>query len=362
MSRQMLKYFFILVFLTSSICCFSNDTRAINDVWNKVNVAEEKNDLKEATIYYKQLNSLYDSLYNEINSTQVVDLRRTYFIGDLELERQQQQADVLRYIYLFLLLTILFSVIGYLSLRWQKVRLLHTRMELEEAKRKAEQSIYNKSVYLSNMSHEIRTPLNALTGFSAILSEPTVDSEMRNQCNNIIQFNAGLLLNLINDVVDISCMDTERMSFQMKSCDVVALCRNVIKTLDGIKHTQAEITFVTSFESLVIETDEMRLQQMLINLLVNATKFTPEGVITLELNRSDSGTLLFTVTDTGCGIPAELQKKVFDRFETATHHNGSAGIGLSLCKIIINRLHGDIWIDSSYTNGTRFIFTHPVCQ
>ena len=148
MSRQMLKYFFILVFLTSSICCFSNDTRAINDVWNKVNVAEEKNDLKEATIYYKQLNSLYDSLYNEINSTQVVDLRRTYFIGDLELERQQQQADVLRYIYLFLLLTILFSVIGYLSLRWQKVRLLHTRMELEEAKRKAEQSIYNKSVYL----------------------------------------------------------------------------------------------------------------------------------------------------------------------------------------------------------------------
>ena len=169
MSRQMLKYFFILVFLTSSICCFSNDTRAINDVWNKVNVAEEKNDLKEATIYYKQLNSLYDSLYNEINSTQVVDLRRTYFIGDLELERQQQQADVLRYIYLFLLLTILFSVIGYLSLRWQKVRLLHTRMELEEASRKAEQSIYNNSVYLSNMSHEIRTPLTALTGFSAIL-------------------------------------------------------------------------------------------------------------------------------------------------------------------------------------------------
>ena len=104
------------------------------------------------------------------------------------------------------------------------------------------------------------------------------------------------------------------------------------------------------------------LQQVLINILVNATKFTTKDSIILKLEKVENGMAEFSVTDTGCGIPLEKQKTIFTRFERVNEEAQGSGIGLSICQIIINRFGGEIWIDPNYTEGTRFIFTHPLKQ
>lgn len=113
---------------------------------------------------------------------------------------------------------------------------------------------------------------------------------------------------------------------------------------------------------MIIETDDSRLQQVLINLLINATKFTPQGSIALELKKENDDTILFSVTDTGCGIPREKQGSIFQRFEKLNENAQGSGLGLSICQLIIEHIGGKIWIDPDYTGGSRFCFTHPINQ
>ena len=219
-----------------------------------------------------------------------------------------------------------------------------------------------KSVFLSNMSHEIRTPLNALSGFSSLLTEEGLDDETRRQCNEVIQQNSELLLKLINDVIDLSSLEFGKLQFCIALHDAVSICRNVIDTVNKVKQTQAELTFTTELEEMPIETDDSRLQQVLINLLINATKFTPQGSIVLKLEKETDDTVLFTVTDTGCGIPKDKQANIFQRFEKLNENAQGSGLGLSICQLIIEHIGGQIWIDSEYAEGSRFCFTHPISQ
>ena len=217
-----------------------------------------------------------------------------------------------------------------------------------------------KSLLLSNMSHEIRTPLTALSGFSGLLTEQELDAETRRQCGEIIQQNSELLLKLINDVIDLSNLEVGNMKFKFDFHDAVVIGANVIDTVNRVKQTQAEVRFVTPLQSLKIYTDDARLQQLLINLLINATKFTPSGSIVLEIQQQSEDMALFSVTDTGCGIPLEQQGKIFNRFEKLNEGVQGTGLGLSICQLIIERIGGRIWIDSEYTDGCRFYFTHPI--
>ena len=257
-----------------------------------------------------------------------------------------------------ILLGLITSLILYL--RKKNKHLLHSKIELEKAQKNAENSIRTKSLFLSNMSHEIRTPLNALSGFSAILSDDSINNETRQQCNDIIQQNSELLLKLINDVIDLSSLEIGKLTFNFIECDAVIICRNVIDTVEKVKQTQAGVRFLTTLEPLPLMTDDSRLQQVLINLLINATKFTTEGMITLEIKKTSEDMVLFSVTDTGCGIPLEKQGQIFNRFEKLNEGAQGTGLGLSICQLIIEQIGGTIWIDPEYTDGARFIFTHPV--
>ena len=248
------------------------------------------------------------------------------------------------------------------QLETDKKKLEDNEIELRHAKERAEEANRMKSAFVSNMSHEIRTPLNALSGFSEVLTTPGIDEDTRKQCYEIIQLNSRLLINLLNDVVDISCLDVKNMKFDLKVCDAVPLCEGIIQTVEGIKQTQAALSFETTLPSLEIETDIFRLPQVLINILVNATKFTKEGSIILRLEQNEEGMAQFSVTDTGCGIPLEKQPTIFNRFERVDEKSQGTGIGLSICQFIIDQLGGNIWIDPEYTNGSRFIFTHPLKQ
>ena len=236
-----------------------------------------------------------------------------------------------------------------------------TELKDSQLKReRAEELDRLKSAFLANMSHEIRTPLNALSGFSTILTEESIDEETRKQCNDIIQQNSELLLKLINDVIDLSSLEIGKMTFKFKICDAVGLCRNVIDMVEKIKQTHADVRFSTPLDSLELLTDSARLQQVLINLLINATKFTSQGSITLQLEQQTEDTALFSVTDTGTGIPKEKQKKIFNRFEKLNENAQGTGLGLSICQLIIEQLGGSIWIDPDYEEGSRFLFTHPI--
>ena len=210
------------------------------------------------------------------------------------------------------------------------------------------------------MSHEIRTPLNALSGFSSILTEESIDNETRQQCSDIIQQNSELLLKLINDVIDLSSLEVGKMTFKYEQCDAVAICRNVIDMVEKIKQTNADVRFSTSLRKLELTTDNARLQQLLINLLINSTKFTPQGSIIMELEKQTEDIALFSVTDTGCGITKDNQEKIFNRFEKLNENAQGTGLGLSICQLIIEQLGGRIWIDPDYDKGARFLFTHPI--
>ena len=315
---------------------------------------------EEACQAYESLNTLKDSLDATNYIRQINELHTLYQIDKNELDNLNRQKTILYWSWLTISSIVILIILFIISIKRSNKKLQQSQQELEIARKQEENSIRAKSLFLSNMSHEIRTPLNALSGFSSILTEETIDNETRQQCSDIILQNSELLLKLINDVIDLSSLEVGKMTFNYEQCDTVAICRNVIDMVEKIKQTNAEVRFSSTLQSLQLTTDNARLQQLLINLLINATKFTPQGTITLELEKQTEDTALFSVTDTGCGIPKNHQNKIFNRLEKLDENAQGTGLGLSICQLIIEQLGGKIWIDPDYNQGARFLFTHPI--
>lgn len=330
--------------------------------WSEASREMEERNYEEAARTYVKLIEKGDSLFRVYAVDRVEDMREKYSIDELELQNNAQQNHLWKLVFIIILFLVILFLVGFLYLGKERRKLIQSKDELLKAKTQAEESVRNKSLFLSNMSHEIKTPLNALAGFSEVLITPGIDEATRIQCNDVIQLNSELLLKLISDVVDISCLDVANMQFSIAPVEVVGLSRNVVKMLENIKQTAADVRFETEIPSLVIETDQCRLQQLLINLLVNATKFTKEGSIILALRTDENGFAEFSVADTGCGIPLDKQGAIFGRFEKLNEGMQGTGLGLSICKLIINRLGGEIWVDPAYTSGARLAFTHPLKQ
>ena len=343
----------------------SNNKRSLEYRWicaEKIYLYKLLGRFDEACQIYKELYSVTDTLASKSYIRQINALKASYQVDEIELENKAQQNKmVVVLIFIGLGLLTFISMLAIWLRRQKKVVVMSTET-LEQLRHNAENATRAKSIFLSNMSHEIRTPLNALSGFSALLTEEGLDDSTRRQCTDIIQQNSKLLLKLINDVIDLSSLEFGKMQFSIAEHDAVATCRNVTDTVGKVKQTQAELLFETSLEELYIETDDSRLQQVLINLLINATKFTPDGSITLKLEKQSEKMALFSVTDTGCGIPKEKQASIFQRFEKLDENAQGSGLGLSICQLIIEHIGGKIWIDPDYTGGSRFVFTHPIHQ
>lgn len=343
----------------------SNNKRSLEYRWicaEKIYLYKLLGRFDEACQIYKELYSVTDTLASKSYIRQINALKATYQVDEIELENKAQQNKmVVVLIFIGLGLLTFISMLAIWLRRQKKVVVMSTET-LEQLRHNAENATRAKSIFLSNMSHEIRTPLNALSGFSALLTEEGLDDSTRRQCTDIIQQNSELLLKLINDVIDLSSLEFGKMQFSIAEHDAVATCRNVTDTVGKVKQTQAELLFETSLEELYIETDDSRLQQVLINLLINATKFTPDGSITLKLEKQSEKMALFSVTDIGCGIPKEKQASIFQRFEKLDENAQGSGLGLSICQLIIEHIGGKIWIDPDYTGGSRFVFTHPIHQ
>ena len=316
----------------------------------------------EACRIYQELYPPIDTLASQNYIRQINTIKAKYQVDKIETASNNEYNKIITSILVGTMALVTLFVLLAILLKRQREKVKLSTQKLATSRINAENAMRAKSVFLSNMSHEIRTPLNALSGFSSLLTEEGLDDETRRQCNEVIQQNSELLLKLINDVIDLSSLEFGKLQFCIAQHDAVSICRNVIDTVNKVKQTQAELTFTTELEEMPIETDDSRLQQVLINLLINATKFTPQGSIVLKLEKETDDTVLFTVTDTGCGIPKDRQTNIFQRFEKLNENVQGSGLGLSICQLIIEHIGGQIWIDSEYTEGSRFCFTHPISQ
>lgn len=262
--------------------------------------------------------------------------------------------------------TIQSMAIKWLDGRWAIMELAtdittrkHVELELIQSKEKAEEADRLKSAFLANMSHEIRTPLNAIVGFSSLLAE-TDEAELRQSYMPLVQENNELLLNLISDILDISKIEAGTIELTISSVDLHQLCREVIATFSHKKHDEAvELRFDESSPQIVMDADKNRIVQVLSNFMTNALKFTTKGSITLSYTLENNGQLRFCVTDTGKGIPAEQRDEIFNRFVKLDSFAQGAGLGLSICQSLVERMGGRIGVESREGEGSCFWFTHP---
>lgn len=229
---------------------------------------------------------------------------------------------------------------------------------LLSAREKAEYSDRLKSTFLANMNHEIRTPLNAIAGFSQLLVGET-DTEMGEQYINIIKNNNDLLMNLLNDVLDMSRIESDTITFAYSKVYLPQLVNGLCE-MAKLQAPSSVAIVKDEIPDLYIHTDKNRLTQILSNLISNAIKHTSEGSIFIGYELREDEMVQFYVTDTGEGISAELQDKIFARFVQAVEaHSKGVGLGLALCKGFVEHLGGQIGVVSEEGKGATFWFTLP---
>lgn len=268
-------------------------------------------------------------------------------------------------IFIFLVTALTISLHYLILSKKLEKKLIDRGHELEIARDKAEEANAMKSAFIANMSHEIRTPLNAIVGFSQLLTEPEIplSNEEKLEYGGYIKVNSDTLLNLVNDILQISRMDAKSMEFNIVDADMVEICRAAVETARANLSPEVSIIAKLPEHTVPVQTDVLRLHQVFNNLLTNAKKFTERGTITVAIDYSVKiDEIRISVTDTGCGIPADKADFIFQRFKQIDSFKQGTGLGLSITRSIIENLGGRIWLDTEYSDGARFVFTHPIRQ
>ncbi len=241
--------------------------------------------------------------------------------------------------------------------------------ELLEAKEKAEESDRLKSAFLAKMSHEIRTPMNGIMGFSEMLQEKEFSKDERDKFLNIIHSRTHHLLNIINDLVDVSKIEANQLTLNFQQfClndvmkELYRVYKNQLNTEEK-SHIELKVNASLDHDNSFIYSDPSRFRQIMDNLLNNAIKFTHEGSIEFGYELTSEDQLLFYVKDTGIGIPIDQQKQIFERFRQADDTTSRAyegtGLGLTISKNLVELMGGEFWMDSKEGEGSVFYFTLP---
>jgi signal transduction histidine kinase/ActR/RegA family two-component response regulator len=240
---------------------------------------------------------------------------------------------------------------------------------LSIAKSKAEESDLLKSAFLSNMSHEIRTPMNAILGFSNLLSHPEISEVEKNEFVNLIRLNGKNLMTLVEDIIDISKIESGQLHVKNSPCQLHQLLTEVYDSFyddiqrRGLFNVKLYLKEGMSDENVLILTDGHRLKQILINIVGNAIKFTERGYVEFGYTLTSDSLIRFYVKDTGVGLPKGKEHEIFDRFSKFSNDQqrlyGGTGIGLSIAKNLVEMMGGEIGVKSEPLEGTQFYFTLP---
>lgn len=248
-------------------------------------------------------------------------------------------------------------------------KLIKQNKELKITKARAEESDRLKSSFLANMSHEIRTPMNAILGFLALLKDPSIVQEEKNTYIDLIDASGNQLMKLIDGIIDISIIEANKLSVIEKECKL----NNLLSELHLFFQSSVELKKKPKVKLLIykdladghdlIITDELRLRQVLINLIENAIKFTNSGFVRIKYQIKNKSEILFSVNDTGVGIPKKTLPIIFNHFrqgeETLARKYDGTGLGLTISKACVNLLGGEIGVSSEFRKGSTFHFTIP---
>ncbi|WP_455664257.1 PAS domain-containing protein [Phocaeicola sp.] len=244
-----------------------------------------------------------------------------------------------------------------IGISWDITNMQNIEQELIQARIKAEQSDRLKTAFLANMSHEIRTPLNAIVGFSRLMT--TADNpEDEKLYSDIINQNSEILLQLINDILDLSKIEAGTLEYVQQPMDLGELCRSIYEIHKDRVQEGVTLILDNKDASLVINEDKNRIMQVITNLITNAIKFTFAGEIRFGFELKEDH-IDFYVKDTGMGISEEKMKSIFERFVKLNTFVQGTGLGLAICRMIVEKLGGEITVDSQLDKGSTFRFTIP---
>lgn len=240
--------------------------------------------------------------------------------------------------------------------------------ELITAKEKAEESDKLKTAFLQNISHEIRTPMNAIVGFAEILESDHDDEEKISYYTGVIKQRSYDLLDIVNELLDISRIESGQLKAEFKAFELNGIFTDLVQTFEGYKKRMEregidlKLLPLPVNVSNLVESDESKLRQVFVNLIHNALKFTHNGYIEFGFHELSNGSIVFRVTDTGIGIPHDMQDKIFERFQKVSPKGviyDGLGLGLTIVQSLINLLNGKIWLESEVGKGTTFYFSIP---
>ena len=277
-------------------------------------------------------------------------------------DRQITPWEILKAYFKEVLITVLIVLLCFICL---SVLLYLNSIKLKKAVKEAEHARQVQERFLQNMSHELRTPLNSICGFSQILSmkemRDCISDEELDEYGKIITSNTEMLTTLVSDILDISDFESGKYKLLLSDTDINEICRSSSYMVSSRLPEGVNFRLDTDVaDGTMLYTDKRRVCQVITNFLTNAYKHTTQGEVILGVSTTlRPGYIAFSVTDTGMGVPAELQDKIFERFEKGISSLRGIGLGLNICSSIAEALQGDVYLDRDYTTGARFIFLHP---
>lgn len=361
----------IIAYQDSSIQYYSGKKHTINlslVYKDKANSLFKMHKYEDAYLTLKKYIAINDSIHREEFQEQLNELSTRYNLNKLELEAQKasMRARNLQYYYACALAAILFVtlIVGikfYLH-KLRSNRLLQQQAdELLQANERAQQAHLMKTAFIQNMNHEVRTPLNAIVGFSECLTQMQLSPEDTQEICSTIKENSDKLLKIIGDMISIANIDSGDNTLNFQPISLDKCCNQLIDEMqEGIK-SDIKLYYTPQSNDLTVITDESVVHQVLTNLLHNAIKFTRQGEIELSYRTDEKrGKLFLLVRDTGPGIDESLKEKIFERFYKIDSFVPGSGLGLSLCRVLAERLSGEVYLDCSYRQGSLFVFVQPL--
>ena len=313
----------------------------------------EAEDYNKATTLYQQALAIKDSAAMALSNTQMEQIKKSYNLDKIEL-KQQKQTNQIRLTSLVAITAIL--IVLFISLfRLFKIRkaLKYSESEIRKAAETVRVTNEIKNRFLSNMSYNIRTPLNNVVGFSQLIADAT-SKEEQEEYQRIVMLNNNLLLTLIEDVLNLSVLDSGKMTFNNTVFNLSEMFGDLaIQMKDKVKLPGREFIYEVPLQEVQVKADRERLTQIVTNLITNAAKFTRQGYIKMGYALKDSGVEIY-VKDTGMGIEEKNLTEIFKRFKKLNSFIQGTGLGLPICKSITEQMEGKIWVESEYGKGSVF--------
>lgn len=327
----------------------------------KAIMLEQVGDYKNACHAYADYAQMNDSVRTAEMDEQLNKYTAQFEVDRLRMEKLELSEKMSRERLFIVFVASCVILLLLLLVTYLYVRTLSMNRKLDAARKEVQKMSRIKSSFIQHITHELRTPLNSVVGFSAILAEGGLDEEEAHEYSGQVEKNSTYLLALIDNIIDIADMDSQTADMPKEAVDVNACCLECVDAVGGKQHEGVELQWIPAPEAPVVQTVRAWMQRVISLLLDNAVKFTEKGTIRLLCEEDKVHNLIrFIIEDTGIGIEPQFKNAVFERFFKVDSFTPGTGLGLSIARQVMDMVDGDIYLDTTYTGGTRIVIEWPM--